>query len=322
MLNLLNKIMNHKCLYCYNELGDEVDYHEKCSLEFFGTKTPPKMEYSLGDMDKLAKDVVERSIAIPGVQPKLSLTLVSQSLDQGNASRLTVVGAMGGNYIFKPPSIHYPSMPENEHVTMRIAEGFGIPVVMSSLIRLASGELGYITKRIDRTKEGGKIHMLDMFQILEAFDKYKSSMEKVGKAIGDYSVNTQLDRLYYFELALFCFVSGNSDMHLKNFSMILSSQGWTLSPAYDLLNVSLANPADNEELALTLGAKKRKIGRPQFDELAERLELTIRQKDRAYSRLQKNHDKAVDWIEKSFLPDDVKEGYIFIMASRYKQLDM
>lgn len=314
--------MNHKCLYCYNELGDEVDYHEKCSLEFFGTKTPPKMEYSLGDMDKLAKDVVERSIAIPGVQPKLSLTLVSQSLDQGNASRLTVVGAMGGNYIFKPPSIHYPSMPENEHVTMRIAESFGIPVVMSSLIRLASGELGYITKRIDRTKEGGKIHMLDMFQILEAFDKYKSSMEKVGKAIGDYSVNTQLDRLYYFELALFCFVSGNSDMHLKNFSMILSSQGWTLSPAYDLLNVSLANPADNEELALTLGAKKRKIGRPQFDELAERLELTIRQKDRAYSRLQKNHDKVVDWIEKSFLPDDVKEGYIFIMASRYKQLDM
>ncbi|WP_316837409.1 HipA domain-containing protein [Pedobacter nutrimenti] len=280
------------------------------------------MEYSLGDMDKLARDVVERSIAIPGVQPKLSLTLVSQSLDQGNAPRLTVVGAMGGNYIFKPPFIHYPYMPENEHVTMRIAEGFGIPVVMSSLIRLGSGELGYITKRIDRTKEGGKIHMLDMFQILEAFDKYKSSMEKVGKAIGDYSVNTQLDRLYYFELALFCFVSGNSDMHLKNFSMILSSQGWILSPAYDLLNVSLANPTDNEELALTLGAKKRKIGRPQFDELAERLELTTRQKDRAYNRLQKNQNTAVDWVEKSFLPDDVKERYLSIMASRYKQLGM
>lgn len=314
--------MNHKCLYCYNELKDEVDYHEKCSLEFFGTRTPPKMEYSLGDMDKLAKDVVERSIAIPGVQPKLSLTLVNQSLDQGNAPRLTIVGAMGGNYIFKPPSIHYPCMSENEHVTMRIAEGFGIPVVMSSLIRLASGELGYITKRIDRTKEGGKIHMLDMFQILEAFDKYKSSMEKVGKAIGEHSVNTQLDRLYYFELALFSFVSGNSDMHLKNFSMILSSQGWILSPAYDLLNVWLANPADNEELALTLGAKKRKIGRPQFDDLAERLELTTRQKDRAYNRLQENQDTAADWIGKSFLPDDVKEGYLSIVASRYKQLGM
>jgi serine/threonine-protein kinase HipA len=314
--------MNHKCLYCYNELKGEVDYHEKCSLEFFGTRTSPKMEYSLGDMNKLARDVIEHSIAIPGVQPKLSLTLVNKSLDQGNTPRLTVVGAMGGNYIFKPPSIHYPSMPENEHVTMRIAESFGIPVVTSSLIRLASGELSYITKRIDRTKEGGKIHMLDMFQILEAFDKYKSSMEKVGKAIGEHSVNTQLDRLYYFELALFCFVSGNSDMHLKIFSMILSSQGWILSPAYDLLNVSLANPADEEELALTLGAKKRKIGRPQFDDLAERLELTTRQRDRAYNRLQKNQNTAVDWVEKSFLPDDVKKGYLSIVTSRYKQLGM
>ena len=145
-------------------------------------------------------------------------------------------------------------------------------------------------------------------------------MEKVGKAIGDYSVNTQLDKLYYFELALFCFVSGNSDMHLKNFSMILSPYGWVLAPAYDLLNVALANPADNEELALTLGAKKRKIARAQFDELSNRLELTIRQRERAYNRLQKNKDIALSWIEKSFLPDYVKVEYIAIMTSRYKQL--
>ncbi|MBC7565702.1 MAG: HipA domain-containing protein [Pedobacter sp.] len=314
--------MNHKCLYCYKDLKDETDYHERCSLEFFGTKTPPKMEYSLKDMVKLAKDVVERSVAVPGVQPKLSLTLVNQSLEYGNAPRLTVVGALGGNYIFKPSSDYYPSMPENEHVTMRIAEEFGIPVVTSSLIRLASGELGYITKRIDRTNEGEKIHMLDMFQILEAFDKYKSSMEKVGKAIGDYSMNTQLDKLYYFELALFSFVSGNSDMHLKNFSMILSPGGWILSPAYDLLNVTLANPTDNEELALTLGAKKRKIGRPQFDEFASRLELTTRQRDRAYNRLQKNREIVVKWIGKSFLSEDAKEGYLNIMASRYSQFGM
>lgn len=319
-MNLLVKKMNRKCLYCYNQLKDEVEYHEKCSLEFFGTKIPPLMEYSLGDMDKLAKDVVERSVAVPGVQPKLSLTLVNQRLDQGNVSRFTIVGALGGNYIFKPPSVHYKSMPENEHVTMRIAEEFGIPVVMSSLIRLASGELGYITKRIDRTKEGEKIHMLDMFQILEAVDKYKSSMEKVGKAIGDHSVNTQLDKLYYFELALFSFISGNNDMHLKNFSMILSPQGWILSPAYDLLNVTLVNPADKEELALTLGAKKRKIGRSQFDDLAERLALTLRQRDRAYKRLQKNRDKAFDWINKSFLPNEAKEEYLFILDSRYRQL--
>lgn len=315
-------MMNPKCLYCYKELKDEVDYHEKCSLEFFEMKIPPKMEYSLRDMDKLAKDVIERSIAVPGVQPKLSLTLVSQCLDQGSESRLTVVGALGGNYIFKPPSPHYLSMPENEHVTMRIAAAFGIPVVMSSLIRLGSGELGYITKRIDRTQEGKKIHMLDMFQVLDAVDKYKSSMEKVGKAIGEHSVNTQLDKLYYFELALFSFISGNSDMHLKNFSMILSPYGWVLSPAYDLLNVALANPADNEELALTMVGKKRKLGRPQFDELAGRLGLTTRQRDGAYNRLQKNRHKALDWIEKSFLPNEAKEGYLSILESRYSQLEM
>jgi serine/threonine-protein kinase HipA len=127
-------------------------------------------------------------------------------------------------------------MPQNEHVTMRIAEAFNIKVVPSSLIRLASGELSYITKRIDRTESGGKIHMLDMFQITEAFDKYISSLEKVGNALNKYSDNTLLDKILYFELSLFCFLTGNNDMHLKNFSVIRSSSGWVLAPAYDLLN--------------------------------------------------------------------------------------
>ncbi len=313
----------HKCLYCYQELNaKELGFHERCSLDFFELKKPAVMDYSLKDMNRLAKEVVERSIAVPGVQPKLSLTLVKQVLNNGNASRLTVVGALGGNYIFKPPSDHYPFMPENEHVTMRIAEAFGIRVVKSSLIKLASGELGYITKRIDRTTDAEKIHMLDMFQILEAFDKYRGSMERVGKAIGEFSVNTQLDKLNYFELALFCFVSGNNDMHLKNFSMILSAQGWELSPAYDLLNVTLVNPDDKEEFALTLEGKKRKLNRSHFDMLAEKLELTIVQRDRAYARLKKNRQKAEEWIFKSFLPEEAKEGYLLIMDTRYKSLGL
>ena len=123
-----------------------------------------------------------------------------------------------------------------------MAETFGIRVVPSSLIRLASGELSYITKRVDRTETGEKIHMIDMFQITEAFDKYNSSMEKVGKAIDSYSNNTLLDKFFYFELTLFSFLTGNNDMHLKNFSMIESPSGWVLSTAYNLLNVSIVNP--------------------------------------------------------------------------------
>jgi len=164
-----------KCLYCYQPVDGEQDFHPKCSLAFFGTPTPPVIEYSLSQMDELAKSVVERSVTVPGVQPKLSMTLVKAAKEKAD-TRLTVVGALGGQYIFKPPSDRFQKMPENEHVTMRIAEAFGIRVVSSSLIRLASGELAYITKRIDRTESGEKIHMLDMFQITEAFDKYKASM--------------------------------------------------------------------------------------------------------------------------------------------------
>lgn len=248
--------MENKCLYCYGSIESEKDFHEKCSLAFFGTPNPPQIAYSLDQMDELAKKVVERSVAVPGVQPKLSMSVVAASTDQANA-RLTIVGALGGNYIFKPPSVRFPQMPENEHLTMRIAETFAIPVVRSSLVRLTSGERCYITKRIDRTDNGEKIHMLDMYQITEAFDKYKSSMEKVGQALDTYSSNTLLDKTYFFDLALFSFMTGNNDMHLKNFSMVENPSGWGLAPAYDLLNVAIVFPEDKEEIALTLMGKKK-----------------------------------------------------------------
>jgi serine/threonine-protein kinase HipA len=295
------------------------DFHEKCSLEFFGTPTPPAIEYSLDQMDELAKKVVERSIAVPGVQAKLSMSLVKEAKEKSD-SRFTVVGALGGQYILKPPSDRFPEMPENEHVTMRMAETFGIRVVPSSLIRLASGELSYITKRVDRQGTGEKIHLIDMFQITEAFDKYKSSMEKVGKALDNYSDNTLLDKIFYFELTLFSFLTGNNDMHLKNFSMIESPSGWTFAPAYDLLNVSIVNPEDEEELALTLDGKKKKLKRESFEQLAKGLGLTEKQIEGVFKRIEKNKPKAMDWIDWSFLSDDMKIAYKKLFEGRYKRL--
>ncbi len=311
--------MTNKCLYCYTSLGQGKDFHEKCSLEFFGTPTAPLIDYSLDQMDELAKAVVERSISVPGVQAKLSMSVVKGTKEKSDA-RLTIVGALGGQYIFKPPSDRFPEMPANEHVTMRMAEAFGIRVVPSSLIRLASGELSYITKRIDRTESGGKIHMIDMFQITEAFDKYKSSMEKVGKALNSYSDNTLLDKIFYFELVLFCFLTGNNDMHLKNFSMIESPSGWVLAPAYDLLNVTIVNPEDEEELALTLMGKKKKLKREHFEQLAIGLGLTEKQMERAFERIAKNKIKATDWIERSFLSDPMQDAYKRVVEKRYEQL--
>jgi len=311
--------MNRKCLYCYEPVENKQDFHRKCSMEFFGTPTPPEIAYSIDQMAELAKNVIERSIAVPGVQPKLSLSLVKET-NENPDTRLTVVGALGGQYIFKPPTDHFPEMTENEHVTMRIAEDFGIPVVPSSLIRLSSGELSYITKRVDRTESGEKIHMIDMFQITEAFDKYKSSMEKVGKVLGIYSGNTLLDKTFFFDLALFTFLTGNSDMHLKNFSMIKSSFGWVLSPAYDLLNVSIVFPEDTEEFALTLVGRKSKLKREHFEQLGEELGLTPKQIRGAFGRMIRNKPSALNWIDRSFLSDDMKTAYNEVLEKRYRQL--
>ena len=293
------------------------DFHEHCSLDFFGTRQQPLFEHSLQQMAELAKNVVERSVAVPGVQPKLSLSLVNDTIQDGNIGSLTVVGALGGNYIFKPPSDHFPEMPENEHATMRIAEVFGINVVKSSLIRLQSGELSYITKRIDRKDSGEKIHMLDMFQITEAFDKYKSSMEKIGKALNEYSDNTLLDKVYFLELAIFSFLTGNNDMHLKNFSMINTADKWILAPAYDLLNVAIVNPDDTEELALTLEGKKKKIKWENFERLGKMLELNDKQIAGIRKRFLKNKNIAIQWIDNSFLSEEYKEKYKILLGERY-----
>jgi serine/threonine-protein kinase HipA len=321
VLNQFKRKVKNKCLNCYKLMDGDGDFHKKCSMEFFGTSTPPLIPYSIDQMAILAKDVVERSVSVPGVQAKLSMSVVKETRENSD-SRLTVVGVPGGQYILKPPSDKYREMPENEHVTMRIAEAYGIRVVPSSLIRLASGELSYITKRIDRTAAGGKIHMIDMFQIMEAFDKYKSSMEKVGKALHSYSNNTLLDKLFFFELSLFSFLTGNNDMHLKNFSMIESPSGWVLAPAYDLLNVAIVLPEDTEELALTLDGRKKKLKKEHFEKLAKGLELTDLQIKRVFKRMINNRPIAIEWIEQSSLSDGLKTAYKEVIQKRYAQLSL
>lgn len=311
----------NRCLHCYKPLEDGGDFHSACSATFFGTSKAPTIDYSLDQMDELAKHVVERSVSVPGVQAKLSMSLVKEAKKDSN-TRLTVVDALGGQYIFKPPSDRFAEMPANEHVTMRIAEAFGIRVVPSSLIRLASGELSYISKRVDRSESGQKIHMIDMFQITEAFDKYRSSMEKVGKALHSYSSNTLLDKIFFFEITLFSFLTGNNDMHLKNFSMIESPSGWVLSPAYDLLNVAIVNPTDDEELALTLEGKKKKLKREHFESFARRMDLTEKQIQGAFKRFITNRKKAIEWIDRSFLSEEKKSQYKELLNGRYRQLGL
>jgi serine/threonine-protein kinase HipA len=307
------------CLYCYEPLKEgEIDYHPACAERFFGHKEPPELPYQLSEMEVLAKEAAEQSVTVPGVQPKLSLNWIRDELDNRHSGRLTIMDALQGNFILKPPNSEYPQMPENEHLSMKLAELFKINTVPSSLIRLASGELCYITKRIDRGPDNTKSHMIDFLQILELSDKYKGTMERLGKKIGDLSENKLLDKLRFFEVTVFNYLIGNNDMHLKNFSMFLSPMGWVLAPFYDLLNVKLILPKDEDDTALLLGGKKKEFNKGYFDELASNLELNEKQRRAVYRRIHTWLPQAKELIGPSFLTGEMKEEYARFISERAK----
>ncbi|MEI8085620.1 MAG: HipA domain-containing protein [Paludibacter sp.] len=307
-----------KCLYCYKEMdaNETGDYHSKCIKAFYGTKYAPALPYRLDEMEKLAKEAVELSITVPGVQPKLSLGWIKSTLKNGHNGRLTIMDALEGLYILKPQTAQYEQMPENEHLSMKLAELFKIEVVPSNMIRLASGELCYITKRIDRKKDLSKTHMIDFLQIMELEDKYFGTMENLGKTLGELSVNTLMDKQRFFELTLFNFIIGNNDMHLKNFSLWLSDMGWVLSPAYDLLNVKILLPTDMDDTALLLGGKKRNFNKGYFDRFGEVLNLTDKQINSVYGKLDAWLPKAIQLIDASFLNDVNKLRYKELITQR------
>ncbi len=233
----------NRCLYCYKELGEgHKDFHPNCARKFFGTADAPLLEYRREDLDALAAQVIQAQTSLTGVQPKLSLNLHKHE----GSNRLTIVG-LWGDFIFKPQTDAYPELPENEDLTMHMAEVARIKVVPHSLIRLADSTLGYITHRLDRTKKGEKIDMEDLCQLtLHPTEyKYKSSCEQIAKTIVAYSSMPKLDLVNFIQVLLFSFITGNNDMHLKNFSLYRPKKLYQLTPAYDLLNVAIV-PLSND----------------------------------------------------------------------------
>ena len=308
-----------KCLYCYKELGEgEVDFHKACSKKFFGVPTAPELPYSLDELDTLAAQVIKSQTTLTGVQAKLSL-----HLDRHEGSkRLTIVG-LWGDFIFKPQTPSYKTLPENEDLTMHLAEIAKIKVVPHTLIRLQDGTLGYLTKRIDRTSEGGKIPMEDMCQLTERQTeyKYKSSYEQIAKVIAKHSYVPLLDLTDFYEQVFFNWLVGNNDMHLKNYSLYAPKGKWVLTPAYDLLNVSMVNPKDTEELALTLNAKKKRIKKSDFVRAMETSGISPKVFDNILAKYRKLLPKFNEIIDLSFLEKEDKEIYKQSIASRLARIE-
>lgn len=302
-----------KCLYCYNEITEEEqikqEFHQRCSIKFFGSKIPPKVEYSQSDMLELAKKVVKSQKTVTGVQPKLSLGRAKKS-DDSNIEKFTIVG-LWGEFILKPQTELYKELPQIEDLTMHLAESMKIYTVPHSMIRLKSGELAYITKRVDRSRKN-KFHMEDMCQLTErqTEHKYKGSHEQIAKVINLYASNPGLDKVNFYELVLFCYLTGNNDMHLKNFSLLKDeNKEYNLCPAYDLVASELMVEGDDEELALNLNGKKRKLKKIDFEKSMETSGINQKAAQNILGKFETINTTWFKLIDKSFLSEDMKKKY-------------
>lgn len=293
----------NNCWFCYKDAGDNL-FHPACAKKFFGTPEVPTLQLDDALIESLAKQTVNKRIAVTGVQPKLSLTLQKAN----GLSRLTIVG-LWGEFILKPQHHTYPMMPETEDLTMHLASLFKIPVCDHTLLKASNGSMVYIARRFDRV-DGKKIHIEDLCQLSEFLteNKYKSSYEKAGNLVAHYC-HKGLDLLGYFELVLFSYLCGNNDMHLKNFSLMHQPDGVLLSPAYDLLNVNLLNPIDKEELALSLNGKKARIKLTDFKALAENLRINEKVFNNSFKLFSSKNEEVMNLIDRSFLDKKMKKGY-------------
>ncbi|MFG6687403.1 HipA domain-containing protein [Mariniflexile sp. HNIBRBA6329] len=314
--------MNY-CLACHKKLEDgDINYHQNCLTAFWQEDTPVlQLDFEMSQIEVLAKENVAQRIIVTGVQPKLSLGFTLENAQ----NRLTIVGALNGRYILKPPFQRYPQMPEIEALSMLLAQACGIATVPFLLIPLKDGTLAYLTKRIDRTANNYKYPMEDACQFTERLTehKYRGSYEQIAKGIITYAQNPLLDAVKFYEQVIVSFLIGNNDMHLKNFSLIAKdSKHYALAPAYDMVAVKLLIPEDQEELALNLNGKKRKIKRLDFNEAMSKAQIPTKAIENLWNRIEKGMEQWQELIAYSFLSEENKSTLLALIENGATQLEL
>ena len=312
------------CLCCGKPLRtpDETGWHKACIKRFFGTTKLPEIEIDDKTLNLLATETTNKGFTVPGVQKKLSLHLVSDS----RKPRLTLVNYPTG-YILKPQVAEFEALPESEQLIMTMANMTGISTVPHALIKGNAG-LAYITKRVDRNLTDDKIEMLAMEDFCQldlrlTEDKYRGSYERCAKIIKQYSSRVGIDMAEFYIRLVFCFIVGNSDMHLKNFSLIETAEGsgeYVLSPAYDLLPVNANMPADKEQFALAMNGKKMNIRKGDFLKFADTCGIARQTAEKLIENLVKLTPKWIAMCEKSLLTDKLKDRLKKIIIERTEVL--
>lgn len=308
------------CLCCGKPLKhfSKDSWHKSCIKRFFGTSVLPEIDITSSGLESIAKEAVNMGHTVPGVQKKLSLHLFSDN----QMSRLTIVNYPSG-YILKNQVEKFPYMPESEHLVMNMAHACGIATVPHALIK--NGEhTAYITKRIDRVFTKNSVLRLAMedfcqLDLRPTADKYLGSYERCSKIIDKYSSRSQYDRAELFFRLVFCFMTGNSDMHLKNFSLIETAEGseeYILSPAYDLLPVNLIVSEDLEEFALHMNGKKSNLRRKDFVQFAKTCNIPQEAASGMMRFLLNKKSLLLSLCKDSLLPNDMKQQFKELIERR------
>lgn len=320
------------CLCCGKPIRQDspeeiFGWHDKCVRSFFGTKKLPDIDMSSEVLEELARESTNQGFTVPGVQKKLSLHLT-----QGKEPRLTLVNYPTG-FILKPQTAEYPALPEAEYLVMQMARACGVKTVPFALVRIpAQGNaFAYITRRIDRVlpaAEGEPVKLLAMEDFCQldgrlTADKYHGSYERCAKIISRYSARPGVDLSELFLCVAFSYAVGNSDMHLKNFSLIetaCGSEDYVLSDAYDLLPVNVILPEDTEQLALTVNGKKHNVRRKDFLVFADTIGLPRASAEKMMEKLSSMQERLLAMCADSYLPEDMKASFAELISEHLMAL--
>ena len=314
------------CLCCGKPLRTEdthSGWHKSCIRRFFGTSELPELSIDEATFEALATESTNKGYTVPGVQKKLSIHLFSE----GRTPRLTLVNYPTG-YILKPQVPEFEALPQAEHLVMCMADAMGIATVPHALI-MGTGGPAYITKRVDRIFAKNKMQMLAMEDFCQldlrlTQDKYKGSYERCAKVIARYSSRKGLDMAELYLRLVFSFLVGNSDMHLKNFSLIETEEGsgeYVLSPAYDLLPVNVIMPEDKEQFALAMNGKKTNLRRKDFLVFAQECGMARSAAEKMIAMLVSRKEKLLAMSQDSLLPEHLKEQLARLIEERAGILD-
>ncbi|MFA9195312.1 HipA domain-containing protein [Flavobacterium sp. FBOR7N2.3] len=298
--------------------------YELCGTDKYSEKglrmIAPKLTY-LNDLPYTAVELRQeaanraKKLSIQGVQPKLSAAI--SIVDQ----EFKIVDQFG-TYIIKPQNDLFPQLPENEDVTMRMAKVFGLEVPFHGMVYAKDGSLSYFIKRFDRYGKGKKLATEDFAQLTANTrdTKYRFTMEKLIPVLDEFCSFPAIEKADFFKRILFCYVTGNEDMHLKNFSLITKNGKTTLTPAYDFLNSTIAIKNPEEEIALTLKGKKSNLKAIDFVDYyaKERLQLNEKTIANILQQMQQATPKWKELLEISFLSPDMKEKYLNLLETKTK----